>query len=331
MPLLERVKFLAIADSTLDEFVMKRIGGLKQQVGAGVQERSVDGLTAQEQIDACYARIRPRQERKQSLLRALMAELAEQGIQLADYDALDEAERGELREQYLENVFPLVTPQAMDPAHPFPFLSNLSLNLLVTLTFPNEPQPRLARVKVPVGAGAPRFMRLAETTFVPLEQVMANNLDLLFPGMQIDNCSVFRVTRNANTVVEEDQADDLLAMIETELRERRFAPVVLLQVETTMPEQQRGMLAAESGLDPEVDVFESTGLLGLGDLFEVASLPGLELHYPPHHPQQHPDLLGPRNIFHQIRERGPILLYHPFDAFSSSVLLMRPPLAPLVM
>ncbi len=318
VPLLERVKFLAIADATLDEFVMKRVGGLKQQVGAGVQERTVDGLTAQEQIDACYARIRPRQERKHTLLRGLIAELAEKGIRLADYADLDEAEQSALRERYIENVFPLVTPQAMDPAHPFPFLSNLSLNLLVALSFPDEPHPRLARVKVPVGAGAPRFMRLGDT-FVPLEQVMSHNLDLLFPGMHIITCSAFRVIRNANTVVDEDQADDLLAMIETELRERRFAPVVALQVESTMPPLQRGMLAAESGLDPDVDVFECKGLLGLGDLMSIAGLPRLELHDPPHHPQQHPSLLGPRNIFHQIRERGPILLYHPFDAFSSSV------------
>ena len=318
VPLLERVKFLAIADSTLDEFVMKRVGGLKQQVGAGVQERTVDGLTAQEQIDACYARIRPRYQRKQALLETLVAELAEHGIRLADYADLDATEQAALRERYLENVFPLVTPQAMDPAHPFPFLSNLSLNLLVALSFPNEPHPRLARVKVPVGAGAPRFMRLGDT-FVPLEQVMAHNLDLLFPDMHVETCSMFRVIRNANTVVDEDLADDLLAMIETELRERRFAPVVALQVESSMPEQQRGMLAAESGLDPEVDVFTSDGLLGLGDLMSVAALPRLELHDPPHHPHQHPSLLGPRNIFHQIRERGPILLYHPFDAFSSSV------------
>ncbi|MCP4239074.1 MAG: RNA degradosome polyphosphate kinase, partial [bacterium] len=170
--------------------------------------------------------IRPRQQRKQALLRALASECKAQGIEIATYDSLGEAERAALREQYLENVFPLVTPQAMTPAHPFPFLSNLSLNLLVTLSLPSDERPRLARVEVPVGLGAPRFMRLGERTFVPLEQVMASNLDLLFPGMKIENCAVFRVTRNANTGVDEDLADDPVSRMESGLRARGFAPVV---------------------------------------------------------------------------------------------------------
>ncbi len=259
-PLLERVKFVAITGSNLDEFFMKRIGGLKQQVGAGIHKTTVDGRTPSQQIVESYALVRDLNERKRLALRRVLDELAEHDILLTTYDRVAEDDRRFLREQYLNNIFPLVTPQAIDPAHPFPFISNLSLNLLVGLRYRDEHATSIARVKVPVGTGIPRLLKLeSRNVFVTLESVMAGNLDLLFPGMEIETCDLFRVTRNANTELEEEQADDLLEMIETELRERRFAPIVRLEVATGMSAYHRGMLAAELGLDEESDVFEVEG------------------------------------------------------------------------
>ena len=177
----------------------------------------------------------------------------------------------------------------MDPAHPFPFVSNLSLNLLVTLRAPHVPEPSLARVKVPVGIGAPRFLRVGERDrFIPLEEVMSNNLDMLFPEMEVLSCELFRVTRNANTERNEEHADDLLAMIETELQHRKFAPIVRLEVKTGMDPVHRGMLAAELALDESADVFEVGGMLAMRDLFELADLdrPGAALPAP--HPPRPP-------------------------------------------
>jgi polyphosphate kinase len=208
----------------------------------------------------------------------------------------------------------------MDSAHPFPFVSNLSLNLLVTLHHPKDSTPLMARVKVPVGAGIPRMLRVGNTTtFVPLESVMAHNLDLLFPGMEIEGCELFRVTRNATTEQDEDQADDLLDMIETELRERKFAPIVRLEVGKGMSAAHRSLLAAELGLDEASDVFEVDGMLGMRDLWELVDLDAPELHDPRHRSLDHPELTSGRNVFHLIRDGGPILLHHPYDSFSSSV------------
>ncbi len=319
-PLLERMKFLGIVGSTLDEFFMKRIGGLKQQVGAGMHDLSVDGRTPSEQIEACYREIRTLERHMQKALRGLTEVLAEHDIGIVPYRDLGKAEKLALREDYFENIFPLVTPQAMDPAHPFPFISNLSLNLLVTLHYPNDSMPLLARVKVPVGAGIPRFLRVGDSHhFVALEDVMAHNLDLLFPGMVIESCVPFRVTRNAHTEGDEDLADDLLAMIESELRERKFAPIVRLEVAPGMSELHRGLLASKFGLRDD-DVFEVDGLLGMRDLQEIAALDLPDLHDPPHRPVDHPDLIdSDKNIFHQIREAGSILLFHPYESFSTSV------------
>ncbi|MHC4341975.1 MAG: polyphosphate kinase 1, partial [Planctomycetota bacterium] len=319
-PLLERVKFLSIASSNLDEFFMKRIGGLKQQVGAEVHERTVDGRTPQEQIEDCYQVVHEMNRRRRKALRRLIGLLAEQGIVVTRYDRLAPKEQAYLRELYYEKIFPLVTPQATDPAHPFPFISNLSINLLVTLRYPDEPVPSLARVKVPVGAGSPRLLKLKDQDiYVPLEEVMANNLDLLFPGMEIDSCALFRVTRNANTEREEERADDLLAMIESELRDRKFAPVVRLEVEESMSPHLRGLLAAELGLDEKTDVFEALGMMAMRDLMELVGLrKETELHDPPHHPVDHPEMSTDREIFHIIRDAGSILLHHPYQAYTTS-------------
>jgi polyphosphate kinase len=319
-PLLERVKFISIVSSNLDEFFMKRVGGLKQQVGAGVHKVTVDGRTPREQIDESLEVVRDLVARKRSVLTEVEKDLGEHGIELLAWDELNKDEKKRLREHYLENVYPLVTPQATDPAHPFPFISNLSLNLLVTLTYPNDPTPCMARVKVPVGIGTPRLLRVrGRKSLIRIEEVMANNLDLLFPGMQIESCSFFRVTRNANTEMEEEHADDLLAMIQTELRERKFAPVVRLEVSDSMPMQLRGLLAAELGLDERSDVFEVDGMLGIRDLMELCDIADPELHDPPHHPADHPEFKTDRNIFHVIRDAGSLLVHHPYEAYSTSV------------
>ncbi|NNL64868.1 MAG: polyphosphate kinase 1, partial [Myxococcales bacterium] len=319
-PLLERLKFLAIVSSNLDEFFQKRIGGLKQQVGAGIRTRTVDGRTPEEQIVECEEVVRQMEQRKVKKLSKVLGELAENGVELLHHEQLEEREQAMLREMYLENIFPLVTPQAMDPAHPFPFVSNLSLNLLVKLHHPKDPGVALARVKVPIGTGIPRFIQVGVGhRFVPLEEIMAANLDLLFPGMEIDGCELFRVTRNANTERSEEDADDLVAMIETELRERQFAAIVRLQVGKGMEPVHRGMLAAEFGLDEVADVVEVDGMLGMRDLMAIATLPVPELHDPPHSPVDPPSLVSDQSVFHVVRDLGSILLHHPYESFGTSV------------
>jgi polyphosphate kinase len=320
-PLLERVKFLAISASNLDEFFMKRIGGLKQQVVAGLQERTVDGRTPAEQIAAAYAVVRDFERRQRILWNGLREVLRdEHGLQIQSHAELDADSQAALRERYVRNIFPLVTPLALDPAHPFPFISNLSLNLLVGGHHPKESEPLLIRVKAPVGSGIPRFVRVGDSRrFVPVEDIIAQNLDLLLPGMNVASCEVFRVTRNANTERDEEEADDLLAMIESELRDRRFAPMVRLEVGAGMSSTHRGMLAAELGLDEHADVADVDGLLALRDLMEIAQIDDASLHDPPHHPCDHPRLAPSRNIFHVIRDAGALLLQHPYESFSTSV------------
>jgi polyphosphate kinase len=319
-PLLERVKFLSITASNLDEFFMKRIGGLKQQVAAGVQERTVDGRTPQEQIAESYAVVRNLERQQRVLAVELTEALREHGIHLLSYDDLELDEQSMLRDHYFENIFPLVTPLALDPAHPFPFISNLSLNLLVTGHHPKDTEPLMSRIKVPIGAGIPRFVRVGDSKrFVRLEDIMAHNLDLLFPGMPVDSCALFRVTRNADTERDEEEADDLLAMIESELRDRRFAPIVRLEVAVGMDPVHRGMLAAELDLDEQADVVDVDGMLGLRDLMEIAQLDEVALHDPPHHPIDHARLTPRRSIFHVIRDAGSLLLQHPYESFSTSV------------
>ncbi len=319
-PLLERVKFLAITSSILDEFFMKRIGGLKQQVAAGVHKLTVDGRSPIQQIEESHELIRPLNIEQQGLWVELRQKLEEIGVRLASYESLSDEDQQWLRDHYLENIFPLVTPQAMDPAHPFPFVSNLSLNLLVSLHYPDDPLPLMARVKVPLGAGVPRFIRVRDAlVFVPLEEIIANNLDLLFPGMVVERTELFRVTRNADVESDEDKADDLLALIESELQERKFAPIVRLEVARGMDATHRGRLAAELGLDEQADVFEVEGFLGLGDLFQLAGLDIPEHRDPDHRPVDAPMLVGRSNIFHAIRDNEALLLHHPYEAFGTSV------------
>ncbi|MBV5317505.1 MAG: polyphosphate kinase 1 [Desulfobulbaceae bacterium] len=322
-PLLERVFYLSVIGSNLDEFFMKRIGGLKQQVGAELKLLSIDGRTPQQQIDESYEVIRDILAKQQDLERELLTLLAGQDIHIVKYAALNEQQRQKMTVYFRDNIYPLLTPQGMDPAHPFPFISNLSLNLLVATRHNEGEHIYLNRIKVPTtGTGIPRFIRVEpdKYLYVLFEDVIANNLAIIFPGMIIESCELFRVTRNAITENWPDQAIDLLSMIESALRDRKFAEIVRLEVDSTMTRQHRGMLAAELGIDSRKDVFVVDGIMGKRDLMEIVAIDKPELHFTPHQPLDHYKLSGDfPNIFHQIREEGPILLQHPYESFSSSV------------
>ncbi len=320
-PLLERLKFVAIVASNMDEFFMKRIGGLKLQAAANITERTVDGRTPEQQILECRERVEELETIQEQAFRDVMANLAFHGLMLKDYSELDAAQKHLLRQHYMENIFPLVTPQIFDPAHPFPFISNLSLNILVALPGSNPEESGIARVKVPVGADVPRFVKVGgEHTYVPLEQIIANNLDLLFPGEKEFQFDYFFVARNASTERQESGAADLLALIELELRDRRIAPIVRMVVNKGMNARRKTMLVDLLGLDPARDVYEDNGLLARRDLFELARIPLPDLHYPVHHPVNHHRLQDvQRSIFFLIREAGSVLLQHPYESFSTSV------------
>jgi len=320
-PLLERLKFIAIVSANFDEFFMKRIGGLKQLVGAGLREVSLDGLTPVRQIEECQAVIRTLENIKYDLLLRVLELLAEQGISILKIKDLSARERKYLRNHFATNVYPLLTPQSIDPAHPFPFISNLSLNLLLTLNSAAGLDMKLARVKVPVGVGTSRFIPLPGKPgrFICLEDLLCSNLDMLFPGMEVVRYDLFRVTRNANTETDEEEADDLVEMIESELKERRFAPIVRMEVLEGIPGLQRGRLAAELEINEIEDVFYAPGMLAMRDLFELTRLDYPQLRDAPHYPIVNPQLESQRNIFHIIRDAGSILLQHPYESFSSSV------------
>lgn len=318
-PLLERVKFIAIVSANLDEFFMKRIGGLKQQVGAGISELSIDGRSSQQQITECYALVRTIEAKKRAVFSQVMSLLEQQNIRIVSYNKLSKEQQKTMREHYIRNIFPLVTPQAIDPAHPFPFISNLSLNLLAGIYATDIDDMTLVRIKVPVSPKIKRFIQIGnEHSYVGLGDLMANNLDMLFPDMKVAFCELFRVTRNAVTEKDEEQADDLLQMIESELRERKFASVVRLEVSKNMATLQRGRLMAELGLD-EQDIFSVDSLMAMSDLFQLTAIDRPDLLDPPHHPCDHPKLLNAPNIFHAIRDQGTILLQHPYESFVTTV------------
>ncbi|MCY3768220.1 MAG: polyphosphate kinase 1 [Gammaproteobacteria bacterium] len=321
-PLLERLKFFAIFSSNIDEFFMKRIGGLKIQVATGVSTLSVDGRTPRQQLAEARAMVTEIESERDRHLPGLLAQLEENGVCILQYNQLDAKEKGEVRQYYIDNIFALVTPQVIDPAHPFPFISNLSLNIQVTIQPDTEEgEPVLARIKVPVGTGISRFIQIGDSHhFVTLEDVMANNLDLLFPDVKIIAHDFFFVVRNAAAEREESGANDLMEMIELELRDRRIAPTVRLVVNTGMDEFRENLLAAELGLDPGQDVFERDGLMMQKELMQLALLPIPELQPPPHFPVNHHRLQErQRNIFHILREAESILLQHPYESFTTSV------------
>jgi len=325
--LLERVKFLAIVSANLDEFFMKRIGGLKQQVGAGVNELSADGRTPQQQIDDCYRVIRKIERGIASLWQELRPVLLQQNILITKFSELASREQQQMRDYFYHNIYPLLTPQAIDPAHPFPFVSNQSINLLVTLTYPNQEssQQVLSRLKIPVGQGSKRFIGIDDEQqprwhkFITLEELIIHNLDIVFPEMTIVSVDIFRVTRNAVTEKDEERAEDLLEMIESELRERRLAPIVRIQHSKGMSDFHKKMLSAELSLDERKDVFEVGGLMAKRDLMELLAVNRPDLKDQPHYPVDNAMLVNEDNIFHAIRRRGPFLIQLPYESFSTSV------------
>jgi polyphosphate kinase len=322
-PLLERLKFLAIFSSNLDEFFMVRVSGLRDQVEAGIGTRGSDGWTPSETLEAIAKHIGPAIEQQvRVFLDEIVPAMAEAGIRIADMSELGRQDREFLRDYFQREVYPVLTPLAVDPSHPFPYISNLSLSLAVTVRDPGTTRDRFARVKVP--GILPRFIPLGDgATFVPLEQLVASHLDRLFPGMTVVAAHPFRVTRDADIELAEDEADDLLVAVEQELRRRRFGAVVRLEVAASMPEPVVRLLQRELEVDDDA-VVTVEGPLNLGDLMGLVSqLDRPELSYEPWVGTTQPRLLGTAeddsvNLFATLRE-GDLLVHHPYDAFSTSV------------
>ena len=287
-----------------------------------MRKLTVDGRTPNEQISECHEVVRSILLHKERLEQELLNRLRDKEIRIVGYQELNKEQQQEADNYFLENIYPLLTPQGMDPAHPFPFISNLSINLLVVTKYQQDAHPFLNRIKVPTGVGIPRFLQVgtAGHLYILFEDLIANNLAVVFPGLVIESCTFFRVTRNAITEQDGANANDLLAVIETALRDRKFAEIVRLEVDADMSASHRGMLAAELGIDEEKDVFTVEGIIGKRDLFEIAAIDRPELHYPVHQPLDHFRLSGDSpNIFHTIREQGAILLQHPYESFDTSV------------
>ena len=320
-PLLARIKFVAIYTQNLDEFFQIRVSGLEEQVEAGVTAMTPDGMNAQEQLEEIRERVVGMQERADALvLGDLLPALEKERIRVVHWDQLADADRDFLGRRFRERIFPVLTPLSVDPSHPFPYISNLSLNLAAAIRDPLTGERRFARVKIP--PLLPRFTDLPDgERFVPLEEVIASHLDQLFPGMDILGVHVFRVTRDADVEVEEDEADDLLAAIETVLQRRqRGATAIRLEIDPTMSDEMRQLLMRELGVD-ESQVYVGEWLLGLGDMWFFAHLDRPDLKDEPWTPVTPPVLQsaeGSADVFEAIR-RGDILVHHPYDSFSSSV------------
>jgi polyphosphate kinase len=322
-PLLERLKFVAIFDSNLDEFFMKRVGGLKQQLASNVREIGPDGgPTPRQQLAEVNAAVRPLVTRQRRLLAGeLLPALRQHGIEICTWEELRASERRHLAEEFQRRIFPVLTPLAVDPAHPFPFISNVSLSLAVGVKAPGDEQPRFARVKAP--HLLPRWIQVPRTQrYVPLEVVISHHLDQLFPGMEVVGSHPFRVTRNADVQRNEETAEDLLEVIQEELRERRFATVVRLEVARGMPRWMLELLAEELEI-AEQEIFEVDGLLALKDLMALAvALPLPSLKYRPWTPVTHPRFhldTGEVGDFFSAIAGGDILVHHPYDSFATSV------------
>jgi polyphosphate kinase len=321
-PLLERVKFLAIFTHHLDEFFQIRVAGLKEQAAAELLATSPDGLGPREQLSAIRARVHELTADASGIMRDLRAKLASSGIRIVDWDELKPAHREEMRDVFESRIFPVLTPLAVDPAHPFPYISDLSLNLAVIARDPLTREPRFARVKVP--PLLPRFLKVSGgRRFVPIEQVIAAHLELLFPGMKIESFHVFRVTRDADFEIEVDEAEDLLSALTTELLRRRRSPeVVRLEVNPSMPKEIRSLLQRELRLKSS-DVYVVEGLLDLGDLWPLAEIRRPSLKRKPFFGVTQSRLLSgshgsPTDIFSVLRQ-GDVLVQHPYDSFSTSV------------
>lgn len=322
VPLLERAKFVAIFSQNLDEFFQVRVAGLKDQVAAGLGKQTADGRTAAQQLRDIRERLELLVAKAERLfLNELVPELREVGIIFSTYDELDDEDRAYLDTVFEERIFPVLTPLAVDPGHPFPYISDLSLNLAVVVNDPVTGEHRFARVKVP--NLLPRFVVMPDgERFVPLEQVIASHLDVLFPGMEPGTHYAFRVTRNADLTVEEEEADDLLETIELELRRRRFGRAVRLEIDADASPEILELLTEELDLDSS-DIYLCNGPLDLGGLFGLMALDRPDLKDEPWAPITQPRLSSadpdePVDMFSVIRDRD-VLMHHPYESFSTSV------------
>ena len=326
LPLLERAKFLAIFASNLDEFYMVRVAGLKRRDEMGLSVRSADGLSPREQLRRIGERTQQIATRHANVFGELVRPaLAERGIVIVTWSELDDAERDRLSTYFHEQVFPVLTPLAVDPAHPFPFVSGLSLNLAITVRQPDDGTQHFARIKVPDNVD--RFVELRSrddgderSRFLPMEELIAAFLDVLFPGLDIVEHHAFRITRNADMEVEEDRDEDLLQALERELARRRFGSPVRLEVAGDMTENMLELLLRELDVNPG-DVIEVPGLLDLSSLWQIYGVDRPELKDPPFVPATPPafgERETPKSIFATLRD-GDVLVHHPYDSFSTTV------------
>ena len=318
VPLLERIRFCAIFSSNLDEFFMVRVAGLLGLIASGVSVRSADGRTPLEALVDIRRRVTELTARQSKLLRRdLLGELDAQGISVGDVGELRGRDLAELTERFEREIFPVLTPLAVGPGQPFPYISGLSLSLGLFVIDPETGERRLARVKVP--EVLPRFLEIGRRNlFVPLEQVIAHFLPWLFPEMEISECAAFRVTRDADFEVS-DEADDLLEAVELELRRRRFGDVVRVEISEAMSPEMRDRLLDGLGAS-EDQLYPVEGLLDLADLIQLVRLERPDLKDDPWVPVTQPrigEAASPSEFFQEIR-RGDILVHHPYESFTTS-------------
>ncbi|MFZ0324954.1 MAG: RNA degradosome polyphosphate kinase [Actinomycetes bacterium] len=318
---LERAKFLAIFASNLDEFYMVRVAGLKRRIAAGIAVPSASGASPREVIDAIWERTQELMLRQARVFRQqVLPELREHGIDVVRWNGLDDAERERLAELFIDQVFAVLTPLAVDPAHPFPYISGLSLNLAVVVRNPASGAEHFARVKVP--PTLPRFVPAGAQRFVPLEDVIAAHLDMLFPGMEVLQHHTFRVTRNEDLDVEEDDAENLLKALEKELMRRRFGPAVRLEVEETIDPHVLELLMEELEIN-QGEVVTLPGPLDLTGLWGIYALDRPELKDPAFVPVTSPELseyeTNEAPAVLDVMQKRDVLLHHPYDSFSTSV------------
>jgi polyphosphate kinase len=322
-PLLERLKFLAIFASNLDEFYMVRIAGLKRRADMGLQVQSADGLSPREVLAVLAERTAALVDRHARCFRDQVAPaLDAQGIHIRRWGALDDEEKSRLGEYFRSKIFPVLTPLAVDPAHPFPYISGLSLNLAVLVRESENGPQRFARVKVP--NNVPRFVVVsqssAESEFMPLEELIAAHLEMLFPGMEVVEHHLFRVTRNTDFEVEEDRDEDLLQALERELMRRRFGPAVRLEVADDIDDEVVELLVSEIDVETD-DVQRVPGLLDLSALWQLYDIDRPALKERPFVPSTNPRFVEgetPKSVFSTMRD-GDVLVHHPYESFATSV------------
>ncbi|MBY0401566.1 polyphosphate kinase 1 [Myxococcota bacterium] len=322
IPLLERIKFLAISAQNLDHFFQVRVSGLKTQIESQIATRSPDGLGPGEQLDAIRPRVVDLTRRQADLLeKGLLPALAQAGVVVQAWDDLDPATRSALSRRFEEQIFAVLTPLAVDPAHPFPFISNLSLNLALMVCDRETGVQRFARVKIP--PLLPRFLPCGRPgEYVPVEQVIAAHAEVLFPGSDILSCHAFRVTRDADLAIEESDADDLLLAVVSALQRRlRTNAAVRLEIQSGMSEGVRSLLERELELEPG-DLYASKALLDLGALWAIHGVDRPDLKHPAFSPVTSASLRAddgrPCNFFERLQE-GDVLVHHPYESFSTSV------------